>query len=123
MTTETCRYRGYDIVPNRQWSQWCVSVYATRADLPLFSRSTLRTLAFRKEEAVAEAKQCIDRMLLRIEKGIIDPAKVVRVALQDASSVAGLLVTTEAMVAERPKKDSGSPAMPGGMGGMGGMDY
>ena len=59
-----------------------------------------------------------------IGKGIIDPAKVVRVALQDASSVAGLLVTTEAMVADRPKKDSGSPAMPGGgMGGMGGMDY
>ena len=58
-----------------------------------------------------------------IGKGIIDPAKVVRVALQDASSVAGLLVTTEAMVAERPKKDLGSPAMPGGMGGMGGMDY
>ena len=59
-----------------------------------------------------------------IGKGIIDPAKVVRVALQDASSVAGLLVTTEAMVAERPKKDFGSPAMPGGgMGGMGGMDY
>jgi chaperonin GroEL len=59
-----------------------------------------------------------------IEKGIIDPAKVVRVALQDASSVAGLLVTTEAMVADRPKKDSGSPTMPGGgMGGMGGMDY
>jgi chaperonin GroEL len=56
-----------------------------------------------------------------IAKGIIDPAKVVRVALQDASSVAGLLVTTEAMVAERPRKDSGSPAMPGG--GMGGMDY
>ena len=55
-----------------------------------------------------------------ITKGIIDPAKVVRVALQDASSVAGLLVTTEAMVAERPKKDSGSPPMPGGMGG---MDY
>ena len=48
-----------------------------------------------------------------IGKGIIDPAKVVRVALQDASSVAGLLVTTEAMVAERPKKDFGSPAMPG----------
>ena len=59
-----------------------------------------------------------------IGKGIIDPAKVVRVALQDASSVAGLLVTTEAMVADRPKKDFGSPAMPGGgMGGMGGMDY
>ena len=59
-----------------------------------------------------------------IKKGIIDPAKVVRVALQDASSVAGLLVTTEAMVAEMPKKDSGAPSMPGGgMGGMGGMDY
>jgi chaperonin GroEL len=56
-----------------------------------------------------------------IKKGIIDPAKVVRVALQDASSVAGLLVTTEAMVAEMPKKDSGAPHMPGG--GMGGMDY
>ena len=47
-----------------------------------------------------------------IAKGIIDPAKVVRVALQDAASVAGLLVTTEAMVAERPKNDSGTPAMP-----------
>ena len=56
-----------------------------------------------------------------VEKGIIDPAKVVRRALQDAASVAGLLVTTEAMVAEVPK-DPG-PAMPpgGGMGGMGGM--
>ena len=62
-STETYRYRGYDIVPDRQWSQWCVSIYATRADLPLISRSTLRTLAFRKEEAVAEAKQCIDRLL------------------------------------------------------------
>ena len=59
-----------------------------------------------------------------IANGIIDPAKVVRVALQDAASVAGLLVTTEAMVADRPKNDSGSSAMPGGgMGGMGGMDY
>ena len=63
MTTETCRYRGCDIVPKRQWPQWCVSVYATRADLPLFLRSTLRTLAFRKEKAVAEAKQSIDRLL------------------------------------------------------------
>src|SRR5687767_9621170 len=58
-----------------------------------------------------------------VQAGIIDPAKVVRVALQDAASVAGLLVTTEAMVAEHPKKESGSPPMPGGMGGMGGMDY
>jgi chaperonin GroEL len=56
-----------------------------------------------------------------VSKGIIDPTKVVRCALQDAASVAGLLITTEAMVAERPKKESGAPAMPGG--GMGGMDY
>ncbi|MGZ3329422.1 MAG: chaperonin GroEL, partial [Xanthobacteraceae bacterium] len=55
-------------------------------------------------------------------KGIIDPAKVVRTALQDAASVASLLVTTEAMVAEAPKKQSAAPAMPGG-GGMGGMDF
>jgi len=55
-----------------------------------------------------------------IEKGIIDPAKVVRTALQDAASIAGLLITTEAGIAERPKKDSGG-GMPGGMGGMGGM--
>ena len=56
--------------------------------------------------------------------GILDPAKVVRVALQGAASVAGLLVTTEAMITEAPKKES-APAMPGGggMGGMGGMDY
>ena len=54
-----------------------------------------------------------------VEKGIIDPAKVVRTALQDASSVAGLLVTTEAMVAETPKKEA-PPAMPAG-GGMGGF--
>jgi chaperonin GroEL len=59
-----------------------------------------------------------------VAKGIIDPTKVVRAALQNAASIAGLLITTEAMVAERPKKDSGAPAMPGGgMGGMGGMDY
>ncbi len=56
-----------------------------------------------------------------IEKGIVDPAKVVRAALQDAASVAGLLVTTEAMVAEAPKKHAPPPAMPGG--GMGGMDF
>lgn len=55
-----------------------------------------------------------------IAMGIIDPVKVVRTALQDAASVASLLITTEAMIAELPKKDA--PAMPGGMGGMGGMD-
>ena len=56
-----------------------------------------------------------------VTKGIIDPTKVVRQALQGASSVAGLLITTEAMVAEVPKKQP--PAMPPGGGGMGGMDF
>ena len=65
----------------------------------------------------AQTGEYVDLM----KKGIIDPTKVVRAALQNAASIAGLLITTEAMVAERPKKDSGSPAMPGG--GMGGMDY
>ena len=55
--------------------------------------------------------------------GVIDPTKVVRTALQDAASVAGLLITTEAAIVERPE-DKGAPAMPGGgMGGMGGMDF
>jgi len=54
-------------------------------------------------------------------QGVIDPTKVVRNALQGAASIAGLLVTTEAMVAERPKKEAAHPPMPGG--GMGGMDY
>src|SRR6202012_1101224 len=59
-----------------------------------------------------------------IEAGIVDPTKVVRVALQNAASVAVLLITTEAMIADRPKKDA-APAMPGGggMGGMGDMDF
>ena len=56
-----------------------------------------------------------------VKLGIIDPVKVVRTALEDAASVAGLLITTEAMVAERPKPESPMPAG-GGMGGMGGMD-
>jgi chaperonin GroEL len=56
-----------------------------------------------------------------ISQGVIDPTKVVRSALQGAASIAGLLITTEAMVAERPKKESAQPPMPGG--GMGGMDY
>ena len=65
----------------------------------------------------AQSGEYVDMM----KKGIIDPTKVVRAALQNAASIAGLLITTEAMVAERPKKEGGSPAMPGG--GMGGMDY
>ena len=58
-----------------------------------------------------------------VQAGIIDPTKVVRVALQDAASVAGLLVMTEAMVADAPKKEAAHPPMPGGGGGMGGMDF
>ena len=62
-TTHTYHYRGYDIVPQRQWANWCVGIYATRANLPLMSQSTLRTLASRMEEAVAEAKHSIDEAL------------------------------------------------------------
>jgi chaperonin GroEL len=61
-----------------------------------------------------------------IAAGIVDPAKVVRTALQDAASVAGLLITTEAMIAEAPKDKSPMPmggGGGGGMGGMGGMDF
>ncbi len=58
-----------------------------------------------------------------LEAGIIDPTKVSRCALQNAASVAGLMLTTEAMIAEKPKKDAPMPAMPGGMDGMGGMGY
>ncbi|KGT80288.1 molecular chaperone GroEL, partial [Bradyrhizobium japonicum] len=57
-----------------------------------------------------------------VKKGIIDPTKVVRTAIQNAASVAALLITTEAMVAELPKKGGAGPAMPPG-GGMGGMDF
>jgi chaperonin GroEL len=63
----------------------------------------------------AQTEQYVDML----SAGILDPAKVVRIALQDAASIAGLMITTEAMVAEKPKKET--PAMPGG--GMGGMDY
>ena len=68
----------------------------------------------------AQTEEFVDML----QAGIVDPAKVVRTALQNAASVAGLLVTTEAMVAEAPKSES-APAMPGGGmgGGMGGMDF
>jgi chaperonin GroEL len=65
----------------------------------------------------AQTEEYVDML----EAGIVDPAKVVRTALQDAASVASLLITTEAMIAEAPKKDA--PAMPSGGGGMGGMDF
>jgi len=66
----------------------------------------------------AQSEEYVDM----ISAGIVDPAKVVRTALQDAASVSGLLVTTEAMIADKPKKDAPMPPMPGG-GGMGGMDF
>ena len=66
----------------------------------------------------AQTEQYVDM----VEAGIIDPVKVVRTALQDAASVASLIITTEAAVAEAPKRDKGAPAMPGG-GGMGDMDF
>ena len=59
-----------------------------------------------------------------VKAGIVDPTKVVRTALQDAASISSLLITTEAMVAEKPEDKPAAPAMPpdmGGMGGMGGM--
>ncbi len=56
-----------------------------------------------------------------VKAGVIDPAKVTRTALQNAASIAGLMLTTEAMVSELPDDDKSSPAMPGGMGGMSGM--
>ncbi len=69
----------------------------------------------------AQTEEYVDML----DKGIVDPAKVVRAALQDAASIAGLLVTTEAMVAETPKDAPAMPAMPGGggRGGMGGMGF
>jgi hypothetical protein len=66
-TTEPQRYRGYEIVPMRQWERWCAEAYPTRADLPFLAQSTLDTLAPRKQSAVAEAKRCIDRLLASVE--------------------------------------------------------
>ena len=59
--SETCHYRGYDIVPTRLWSEWCVGIYRTRADLPLMQSSLSTDVLM--EEAVDEAKQKIDRTL------------------------------------------------------------
>ena len=70
----------------------------------------------------AQTEQYVDMLSM----GIVDPAKVVRVALQDAASIAGLMITTEAMVAEAPKKEEAhnhGGGGGGGMGGMGGMDF
>ena len=57
-----------------------------------------------------------------IEAGIIDPTKVTRTALQNAASIAGLMITTECVIADKPEDDKKGGGMPGGMGGMGGGD-
>jgi chaperonin GroEL len=67
-----------------------------------------------------------DEYVDMIKAGIIDPTKVSRSALQNAASIAGLMLTTEALIAEKPKEDAGGGmggGMPGGMGGMGGGMY
>ncbi|MGH6782301.1 MAG: TCP-1/cpn60 chaperonin family protein, partial [Sphingomonadaceae bacterium] len=66
----------------------------------------------------AQTEQYVDL----VQDGVIDPAKVVRTALQDAASVSGLLITTEAAIVEAPKKNAPAGGMPD-MGGMGGMDF
>lgn len=63
------RYRGYDIVPQRQWSSWCVGVYPSSPDLPILARSTVETLAPRKDEAVTEAQRIVDALLARLSRG------------------------------------------------------
>lgn len=63
---EACRYRGYQIVPRQHWSQWCVSVYPLRSDLPILSSSTLQVLMPQKDQVVAAARQRIDRLLGQI---------------------------------------------------------
>ena len=64
-----------------------------------------------------------DRYEDLIQSGVVDPTKVVRVALENAVSAASMLLTTEAVVADLPEKEGKNPGMPGGMGGMGGMEY
>jgi hypothetical protein len=70
VTTERSHYRGYDILPQRQWSSWCVGIYPTRADLPLLNLSTLDILRPHKQDVIDAAKQAIDGALEFI------PAKV-----------------------------------------------
>jgi hypothetical protein len=60
---ERWTYRGYQIEPRREWSHWCVLVSPTRPDLPILPQSTLQTFMPRKDDAVAEAKDCIDHVL------------------------------------------------------------
>jgi len=64
---ESCQYRGYQIEARQEWSTWCVSVYRTRSDLPILPQPTLYSLTPRKGDAVAAAKQSIDRILSNLD--------------------------------------------------------
>jgi hypothetical protein len=66
---EYYRYRGYQIEPRREWSNWCVSIHPTRSDLPILSKSTLQSLAPQKDEASADAKLRIDHILADCDGG------------------------------------------------------
>jgi hypothetical protein len=63
MDTETCRYRGYEMVPTRALPHWLVSIHPTRPDLPLSAHPTLRTHATCKEDALNEARQRVNEIL------------------------------------------------------------
>jgi hypothetical protein len=65
---DSCRYRGYDIVPRLERSKWCVAVHPTRPDLPILSHSTLRSSSEGRQEAIAAARQAIDRILLPLKE-------------------------------------------------------
>lgn len=62
-TTEIQQYRGYEIVPMRQWEGWCAEAYPTQPDRPFLTQSALDTLASEKQGAVNEARRSIDRLL------------------------------------------------------------
>ncbi len=64
---ESCQYRGYQIETRREWSNWCISVYRTRSDIPILPQPTLNAAAPQMDDAVAEAKQSIDLVLSRLK--------------------------------------------------------
>jgi len=70
---ENCQYRGYQIETHHEWSTWCVSVYRTRSDLPILPQPTLHILTSRKDDAVSEAKQSIDRILSDLDRWFTYP--------------------------------------------------
>lgn len=67
MAPDTSHYRGYEIVPRREWSYWTVRIHRTRPDLPLLPRSKLRALTARKSDALVEAKKRVDRLLALLD--------------------------------------------------------